>query len=101
MPPHRAHYRPDPYTEGTTMGFLQGKRALMTGIASQRSIANGIAEAMPREGAELAFTSPNDKLPSRAEGVAARRGGCPSITLAVPVSAHCASHLDGPRPHSL
>lgn len=27
------------------MGFLQGKRALITGIASQRSIANGIAEA--------------------------------------------------------
>ena len=30
------------------MGFLQGKRALITGIASERSIASGIAEAMHR-----------------------------------------------------
>ena len=44
------------------MGFLQGKRALITGIASERSIASGIAEAMHREGAELAFTYQNDKL---------------------------------------
>ena len=44
------------------MGFLQGKRALVTGIASQRSIATGIADAMHREGAELALTYPNEKL---------------------------------------
>ena len=47
------------------MGFLQGKRALITGIASQRSIASGIAEAMHREGAQLAFTYQNEKLKSR------------------------------------
>ncbi|MDR2872679.1 MAG: enoyl-ACP reductase [Xanthomonadaceae bacterium] len=52
------------------MGFLQGKRALITGIASQRSIANGIAEAMHREGAELAFTYQTDKLKSRVQDVA-------------------------------
>ena len=52
------------------MGFLQGKRALVTGIASQRSIANGIAEAMHREGAELALTYQNDKLKSRVEDAA-------------------------------
>ncbi|MEZ0472577.1 enoyl-ACP reductase FabI [Luteimonas salinilitoris] len=56
------------------MGFLQGKRALITGIASQRSIANGIAEAMHREGAELAFTYQNDKLRSRVEEVAQKVG---------------------------
>ena len=56
------------------MGFLQGKRALITGIASQRSIANGIAEAMKREGAELAFTYQNDKLKSRVEDAAAEYG---------------------------
>ena len=44
------------------MGFLAGKRALIVGIASQRSIANGIADAMHREGAELAFTYQNEKL---------------------------------------
>ena len=56
------------------MGFLSGKRALITGIASQRSIANGIAEAMHREGAELAFTYQNDKLKSRVEDAATRCG---------------------------
>ncbi|MBA3486000.1 MAG: enoyl-ACP reductase [Lysobacter sp.] len=56
------------------MGFLQGKRALITGIASERSIASGIAEAMHREGAELAFTYQNDKLKSRVEKAAALYG---------------------------
>jgi len=56
------------------MGFLQGKRALVTGIASERSIATGIAEAMHREGAELAFTYQNDKLKSRVEKAAAEHG---------------------------
>lgn len=56
------------------MGFLQGKRALITGIASERSIASGIAEAMHREGAELAFTYQNDKLKSRVEKAAAEHG---------------------------
>ena len=39
------------------MGFLAGKRALIVGLATERSIANGIASAMHREGAELAFTT--------------------------------------------
>ena len=56
------------------MGFLQGKRALVTGIASQRSIASGIADAMHREGAELALTYQNDKLKSRVEKAAAEYG---------------------------
>ena len=38
------------------MGFLAGKRALIVGLASERSIAYGIAAAMRREGAELAFS---------------------------------------------
>ena len=49
------------------MGFLQGKRALIVGVASKRSIAWSIAEAMHREGAELAFTYQNDKLKSRVQ----------------------------------
>ena len=57
------------------MGFLQGKRALITGIASERSIASGIAEAMHREGAELAFTYQNDKLKSRVEKAAEEYAG--------------------------
>ena len=38
------------------MGFLNGKRALIVGLATDRSIAWGIAQAMHREGAELAFS---------------------------------------------
>jgi enoyl-[acyl-carrier protein] reductase I len=49
------------------MGMLMGKRALITGVASNRSIAWGIAQAMHREGAELAFTYQNDKLRERVE----------------------------------
>ena len=56
------------------MGFLQGKRALVTGIASQRSIATGIADAFHREGAELALTYQNEKLKSRVEDAAAGYG---------------------------
>jgi len=54
------------------MGFMAGKRALIVGVASERSIAAGIAEAFAREGAELAFTYQNDKLQSRVEKLARR-----------------------------
>jgi len=47
------------------MGFLVGKRALIVGVASNRSIAWGIAQAMHREGAQLAFTYQGDKLKDR------------------------------------
>lgn len=56
------------------MGFLHGKRALIVGIASKRSIAWGIANAMHREGAQLAFTYQSDKLKSRVEEAAAEFG---------------------------
>ena len=49
------------------MGILEGKRALIVGVASNRSIAWGIAQAMHREGAELAFTYQNDRLRDRVE----------------------------------
>ena len=56
------------------MGFLTGKRILITGLASNRSIAYGIAQAMHREGAELAFTYLNDKLKGRVEEFAKEFG---------------------------
>jgi enoyl-[acyl-carrier protein] reductase I len=56
------------------MGFMQGKRVLIVGLASNRSIAWGIAQAMHREGAELAFTFQNDKLQSRVEEMADQCG---------------------------
>jgi enoyl-[acyl-carrier protein] reductase I len=84
------------------MGFLQGKRALIVGIASQRSIASGIAEAMHRQGAELAFTYQNDKLKSRVEDAAEAAGS--KIVLPLDVAddaqieaafAGLAQHWDG------
>jgi len=56
------------------MGFMAGKRALIVGVASDRSIATGIADAFAREGAQIAFTYQNDKLKSRVEKLAERLG---------------------------
>jgi len=47
------------------MGMLEGKRILIIGVASKRSIAWGIAQSMHREGATLAFTYQNDRLKDR------------------------------------
>ena len=56
------------------MGLLDGKRALIVGVASNKSIAWGIAEAMHREGAELAFTYQNERLRARVEDFAGQCG---------------------------
>jgi len=53
------------------MGFLKDKRALIVGVASPRSIAWSIAEAMYEQGAELAYTYQNDRLKTRVEKIAA------------------------------
>ena len=47
------------------MGFLAGKRILITGLLSNRSIAYGIASACKREGAELAFTYVGERFKDR------------------------------------
>ncbi len=56
------------------MGFLTGKKLLITGVISNRSIAYGIAKACHREGAELAFTFANERYQERIEGLAAEFG---------------------------
>jgi len=48
------------------MGFLAGKKILITGLLSNRSIAYGIATACKREGAELAFTYVGERFKERA-----------------------------------
>ncbi len=57
-----------------SMGFLAGKRILITGLLSNRSIAYGIAKAMHREGAELAFTYQNERFQERVAKMAADFG---------------------------
>src|SRR5512139_3200153 len=56
------------------MGFLAGKKALIVGLATDRSIAWGIAQAMKREGAELAFTYQNDRIKDRVIELATQLG---------------------------
>lgn len=52
------------------MGFLSGKKALIVGLASNRSIAHGIAKAFHDQGAELAFTYQNERLKERVQDMA-------------------------------
>jgi enoyl-[acyl-carrier protein] reductase I len=83
------------------MGFLTGKRALVVGLATDRSIAWGIAQAMHREGAELAF-SYIDRMADRVVPLAASLGS--QLTFAMDVASdediargfdHLKSHWDG------
>lgn len=53
------------------MGFLAGKRILITGVISNRSIAYGIAQACRQQGAELAFTYVGDRFKERVTDFAA------------------------------
>lgn len=72
------------------MGFLAGKRALIVGLATERSIAHGIAWAMHREGAELAFTYQGDRLKDRVIEMA---GGFGS-TLTMPMDVASDAEID-------
>ena len=73
------------------MGFLAGKRALIVGLASNRSIAYGIARAMHREGAELAFNYQTEKLRGRVEKMAGELGS----QIALPLDVASDEAIDG------
>jgi enoyl-[acyl-carrier protein] reductase I len=84
------------------MGFLAGKRFLITGLLSNRSIAFGIARALKREGAELAFTYQGEGVKDRVVPLAADLGSdlvfpC-DVVKDEQISAlfqECARHWDG------
>jgi enoyl-[acyl-carrier protein] reductase I len=57
-----------------TKGLMAGKRGLIMGVANNRSIAWGIAQACARHGAELAFTYQGDAIKKRVEPLAAEIG---------------------------
>jgi enoyl-[acyl-carrier protein] reductase I len=65
------------------MGFLDGKRALIVGVATDRSIAWGIAEAMHREGATLAVSYANERFKERVVPLASPLG---ALTLPLDVT---------------
>ena len=67
------------------MNLLAGKKILITGVLSNRSIAYGVAKACQREGATLAFTYVNDELKDRVARLAADFGTCPVLPCDVNV----------------
>src|SRR5579863_6929019 len=73
-----------------TMGFLAGKRALIVGVATDRSIAWGIAQAMHLQGAQLAFSYANDKFKERVEPLAASIGS----KLLMPIDVQLDDQID-------
>lgn len=55
--------------------LLEGKKALIFGVANNRSIAYGISEAFHNEGARLAFSYMGDAIKKRVEPISAELGG--------------------------
>ncbi|HXL97027.1 MAG TPA: enoyl-ACP reductase [Steroidobacteraceae bacterium] len=72
------------------MGILAGKRALIVGVATDRSIAWGIAQAMHAQGAELAFSYANDTFRLRVEPLAASIGS----KLLMPIDVQLDEQID-------
>jgi enoyl-[acyl-carrier protein] reductase I len=56
------------------MGLLTGKKALIFGLANDKSIAWGIAQAFHREGATLGFSYAGEMLEKRVRPLAAKLG---------------------------
>jgi enoyl-[acyl-carrier protein] reductase I len=81
------------------MGFLAGKRAVIIGLASNRSIAWGIASAMRREGAELAFNYQSDKLRGRVEKMAAELDSSIALPMDVAEDAQIEAFFGGLSQH--
>lgn len=73
------------------MGLLSGKKILVTGLLSDRSIAYGVAKAAQREGAELAFTFQNERFRDRVTDMAAELGSKVAIPCEVTSDAEIAS----------
>ena len=95
-PPHPVFASGTSKNQGTTMGFLQDKKILVTGLLSTRSIAFGIAKALAREGAALAFTYQSAELRSRVEELAAEFRPPPGSLW--PAPSRCNAARSAPRP---
>ncbi len=81
------------------MGFLAGKRAVVVGLASNRSIAWGIARALKAQGAELAFNYQGEKLQGRVEKMAAELGSDIALPLDVAEDDQIDAFVDGLAAH--
>ncbi len=65
------------------MNLLQGKRALVTGVANRWSIATGVARALHEHGASLALTYQGERVKDEVEKLAAELGGAPTFECEV------------------
>ncbi len=81
------------------MGFLNGKRAVIVGLASNRSIAWGVARALGSQGAELAFNYQSEKLRGRVEKMAAGLGSHIALPLDVAEDAQIERFFDALAGH--
>lgn len=81
------------------MAFLKNKRILIAGLISERSIAYGIAEAMHREGAELAFTYQNERFRDRVAEMAAKWNSSIVLPCDVASDAEIAGTFEGLAKH--
>ncbi len=74
--------------------MLSGKRILVTGLLSNRSIAFGIAKAARREGAEIALTYQNERFKERAEDMAQELGATAALPCEVTNDAEITALFD-------
>jgi enoyl-[acyl-carrier protein] reductase I len=89
----RKQYQSDAHAASIILGMalLTGKKILVTGLLSNRSIAYGIAKAAHREGAELAFTYQNERFRERVTDMAAEFGSKIAVPCEVTSDAEIAS----------
>lgn len=76
------------------MSLLQGKGALVTGVANRWSIATGVARALHEHGARLALTYQGERVKDEVEKLAAELGGAPVIECDVSSDASLAALRD-------
>jgi enoyl-[acyl-carrier protein] reductase I len=76
------------------MPFLTGKKILITGLLSNRSIAYGIAQAARREGAQLAFTYQNERFKDRVTDMAGELGSKIALPCDVASDAEISSLME-------
>ena len=76
------------------MGFLAGKRIVVTGVLSNRSIAYGITQAMQREGAELILTYQGERFRERVGKFAEEFGAVATVQCDVQDDATIAALTD-------
>jgi enoyl-[acyl-carrier protein] reductase I len=85
--------------EHFAMGFLTGKRVLILGLLSTRSIAHGIAKACREQGAELAFSYQNERFEQRVKDMAAEFGSTLVFPCDVAEDSQITALFEALKPH--